>query len=87
MNVALSSQHEALVRELVASGKYNNNSEVFRDALRQMETNGGVRPATCSRLADALERAELSVADRAEFAADVNEYRQRANERVSRVDA
>ena len=87
VNVALSDQHDALVRDLVASGQYNNTSEVIHDALRRLETQGGVRPSTCATLADALEHADLSANERADFAADVNEYRQRSNERVSRVDA
>ena len=37
MNVSLTPQLEALIREKVASGRYNNASEVVRDALRQME--------------------------------------------------
>jgi len=37
MNVSLTPQLEAMVREQVASGRYNNASEVVRDALRQME--------------------------------------------------
>ena len=34
MNVHLDEALEAYVRELIASGKYNNASEVVRDALR-----------------------------------------------------
>ena len=37
MNVSLTPQLEHLIRERVASGRYNNASEVVRDALRQME--------------------------------------------------
>ena len=37
MNVSLTPQLEQMVREKVASGHYNNASEVVRDALRQME--------------------------------------------------
>ena len=37
MNVSLTPQLEAMIREQVASGRYNNASEVVRDALRRME--------------------------------------------------
>ena len=37
MNVSLTPQLEAMVRAQVASGRYNNASEVVRDALRRME--------------------------------------------------
>ena len=36
MNVSLTSELEQVVREKVASGLYNNASEVMRDALRLM---------------------------------------------------
>lgn len=37
MNVSLTPQLEAMVRQQVASGRYNNASEVVRDALRLLE--------------------------------------------------
>ena len=37
MNVSLTPQLEHLIRERVASGRYNNASEVVRDAIRQMK--------------------------------------------------
>jgi antitoxin ParD1/3/4 len=37
MNVSLTPQLEKLVREKVASGKYNSASEVMREALRFLE--------------------------------------------------
>jgi antitoxin ParD1/3/4 len=36
MNVSLTPQLEAMIREKVASGHYNNASEVVREALRLM---------------------------------------------------
>ena len=33
----LGARFESLVKELVASGRYNNASEVVREALRRME--------------------------------------------------
>ena len=37
MNVSLTPRLEAIVREKVASGLYNNASEVVREAIRQMD--------------------------------------------------
>jgi antitoxin ParD1/3/4 len=37
MNVSLTPQLEAKIRERVESGRYNNASEVVRDALRLLE--------------------------------------------------
>ena len=37
MNVSLTPELEAKIRERVASGRYNNASEVVRDALRHLE--------------------------------------------------
>ncbi|MGH2535137.1 MAG: type II toxin-antitoxin system ParD family antitoxin [Thermomicrobiales bacterium] len=37
MNVSLTPHLEAMVRQKVASGRYNNASEVVREALRLME--------------------------------------------------
>jgi len=56
MNVSLTPQLEALVREQVASGRYNNASEVVRDALRQLE----VREAKLVRLRTLLQEGDDS---------------------------
>lgn len=37
MNVSLTPQLETMIRERVASGRYNNASEVVREALRLLE--------------------------------------------------
>lgn len=37
MNVSLTPYFEAMIREKVASGRYNNASEVVREALRLLE--------------------------------------------------
>lgn len=37
MNVSLTPQLEAMIREKVENGLYNNSSEVVREALRLME--------------------------------------------------
>jgi antitoxin ParD1/3/4 len=38
MNVSLTPELEQMVRERVASGRYNNASEVVRDALRHLDS-------------------------------------------------
>ena len=59
MNVSLTPQLEAMIRQRVESGRYNNASEVVREALRLLEeqersgilkpsrTAGTVPPALC----------------------------------------
>lgn len=37
MNVSLSPEHKELVKSLVESGRYRNDSEVVRDALRLLD--------------------------------------------------
>ena len=37
MNISVSSEHKLLVKGLVASGRYRNDSEVVRDALRLLD--------------------------------------------------
>ena len=41
MNVALTTHFESFIRQLVASGRYNNSSEVVRDALRKLQESEG----------------------------------------------
>lgn len=43
MNVSLTPQLEAMIRERVESGRYNNASEVVRDALRHLEEHERVQ--------------------------------------------
>ena len=43
MNVSLTPQLEEMVREKVASGRYNNASEVVREALRLLDDHERIR--------------------------------------------
>ncbi len=43
MNVNLTPQLEEMVREKVASGRYNNASEVVREALRLLDDHERIR--------------------------------------------
>ena len=67
MNISLTPVLEALVQEKVASGFYNNASEVVRDALRLMHERDQLDAARLQRLRkeatlgfEALDRGERS---------------------------
>lgn len=57
MNVSLTPQLEAMVRQKVESGMYNNASEVVREALRLMDARDRL-----DRLRAAIAHAEEQVA-------------------------
>ena len=57
LNVNLTPKLEALVRQKVAEGLYNNASEVIRDALRRMEAQDRYQSAQI----DALKRDSLQL--------------------------
>lgn len=70
MNVHLTPELEQAVREKVATGLYNNHSEVVREALRLLLEKDRAREAYLSGLRDRLstslaqaERGELHDAD------------------------
>ena len=54
MNVNLTPELERLVQERVASGLYNNQSEVVREALRLLAEQDRVREAHLAKLRDAI---------------------------------
>jgi antitoxin ParD1/3/4 len=54
MNVNLTPELERLVQEKVASGLYNNQSEVVREALRLLVGQDRLREAHLARLRGAL---------------------------------
>lgn len=66
MNVSLTPELERLVREKVASGLYNNQSEVVREALRLLAEQDRLRQAHVERLRTALAEG-LMQADRGEL--------------------
>jgi antitoxin ParD1/3/4 len=64
-SIALTPRFEKLTKQLVASGEYNNVSEVVRDGLRLIEERKKLQKAKLKRLkeaiqvgVDALERGE-----------------------------
>lgn len=54
MNVSLTPRLEAFVREKVASGLYNNASEVLREALRLMVKRHEVQPVAAAPKKDVV---------------------------------
>jgi len=66
MNVNLTPELEKLVREKVASGLYNNQSEVVRESLRLLADQDRLREAHLEKLRTALATG-LSQADRGEL--------------------
>lgn len=67
MHVSLTEKLNEYVREKVASGLYNNASEVIREALRQKMYADEIDEAKLQRLRDAIEPA-WQQAERGEFA-------------------
>ena len=66
MNVSLTPELEAMVQAKVASGLYNNQSEVVREALRLLAEQDRLRQAHLARLREALATG-LREADRGEL--------------------
>ena len=62
MHISLTPRLEKMVREKVASGQYNNASEVVREALRLMGEFEEVRRRKLERLRDELARGEADLA-------------------------
>jgi antitoxin ParD1/3/4 len=56
----LGSRFEALVKELVESGRYNNASEVVRDGLRLLEDREKLREVKLAELRRLAEEGRLS---------------------------
>ena len=62
MHVSLTPHLEKMVKEKVASGLYNNASEVVREALRLMGEFEEVRRRKLERLREELARGEADLA-------------------------
>lgn len=67
MHVSLTDRLDEYIREKVASGLYNNASEVVREALRQKISADEAEEVKLQRLRDAVEPA-WQQAERGEFA-------------------
>ena len=66
MNISLTPELEDLVRRKVASGLYNNQSEVVREALRLLAEQDRLRELHAERLRQALAES-LEQADRGDL--------------------
>ena len=66
MNVNLTPELEKLIQRKVASGLYNNQSEVVREALRLLAEQDRLRETHASKLRKALAEG-LAQADRGEL--------------------
>ncbi len=87
MNINLTPALERLVQEKVASGLYNNQSEVVREALRLLAERDRLREAHLDGLRKALADG-LAQADRGELldgAAVVQEMRNALRSRQARA--
>ena len=62
MHISLTPRLERMIKEKVASGQYNNASEVVREALRLMGEFEEVRRRKLERLRDELARGEADLA-------------------------
>jgi antitoxin ParD1/3/4 len=84
MNVSLTPQLEAMIRKRVESGRYNNASEVVREALRLLEEQERVQHLR-SLLAVGLEDERRD--DLVEFTPEwVEDLNRRVEERFRRGD-
>jgi antitoxin ParD1/3/4 len=84
MNVSLTPQLEAMIRQRVESGRYNNASEVVREALRLLEEQERVQHLR-SLLAVGLEQAHRG--ELVEFTPELFEdIDRRVEERFNRGD-
>lgn len=68
-NVVITDQQAELLESLVASGRYQNASEVLRDGLRLLQRRERLEAAKLDALRGALDEAEAAVA-----AGDVFDY-------------
>jgi antitoxin ParD1/3/4 len=82
MNVSLTPELEAMIRQQVDSGRYNNASEVVREALRLLDEHQRVQHLR-SLLAVGLEQAQRG--ELVEFTPElVKDIHHRAEERFRR---
>lgn len=64
-NVVLTDRNEAMIESLVASGRYQNASEVLREGLRLLEQNAAEEAARLEALREAA-KAGIAAIDRGE---------------------
>ena len=79
MNISLTPRLEAMIREKVESGLYNNNSEVVREALRLMERQDRIERL---RAAIAIGEAEIERGEGVEYTPQLLEEIDREADRM-----
>jgi antitoxin ParD1/3/4 len=84
LNINLTPQLEAMVREKVASGLYGSASEVVREALRLMEEQDRMRAAKLEQLRQSI-REGLESGPAGEL--DIEAIKRRGRERLKKTKA
>lgn len=84
MNVSLSPEFKAFVKALVASGRYRNDSEVVRDALRMLQEKERWRRLE-EDLLEGLHSGSAGELDEAAIRSLQDEIRRRAESRKKRA--
>jgi antitoxin ParD1/3/4 len=79
MNISLTPRLEAMIREKVESGLYNNSSEVVREALRLMERQDRIERL---RAAIAIGEAEIERGEGVEYTPQLLEEIDREADRM-----
>lgn len=81
LNVNLTPKLEAMVRQKVAGGLYNNASEVIRDALRLMEARDQLQAAKIEALRQDIQAGLDSGPSQL---LDIDDIKRRGRERLAR---
>lgn len=81
MNVSITPELQLMVQRHVASGRYNNASEVVREALRLFERASELREAQHAAVHNVLDQSirELSAGDVIDGTAAIDELRRLAD--------
>ncbi len=85
LNVSLTPQLEELVREKVASGRYNSASEVVREALRLMDAYERVQSSTLAKLSADVGAAWRQVDEGKVRELDPADIKRRGREKLARL--
>ncbi len=93
-NVVLTERHEKVIEALIASGRYQNASEVLREGLRLLEQREEEHEAKLAALRaaaaagfDAIERGRFADVAEEDLAARIAELGRRASDTASKNGA
>lgn len=87
MNVVLTDHLAGVVQAALDSGRYNDQSEVVRDAIRHLEADKTSRQPTCAELARALRDNQLPQDEARAFGQDIQNYLAEIRQRSRNGDA